>query len=266
MVSVTGKDTDRDGERDDDRPVALAAALPDGLPDDDDEIRDPVTGRPDRYVPGGPVDAPELTDTVEVPAQSTGEFPLWPVPAPTPTGRSQSAMYDARQLDVPRRPPRRPMIGLPLLVLLAFAAALFGWLGAEPLWMAAGHADHGTIIVTRCDGSGISRRCAGAFSADNHRFTVPDVPLAGAAPTAARVDARLPARMVGSGGRMAYTGGTTGLTLRWAIPLAVVLLCGVVIALVTGAWRLPRRYRMGAVTLSLLGPVAIGAGILAMSW
>ena len=205
-------------------------------------------------VPGQP-DEPAGTDTVavgDVDDAPASNFPLWPTDTGTPAPRTHSP--------VPVRP-RRPAVGIPFLVVFALLAALFGWLGAEPAWLALGHADRGTVHVTSCTGTGWTRHCIGDFTA-GHRYAVRHVTVAGRPVTAGRSH---PARMVSRTGRQAYVGDSAGLTLRWAVPLVLVLLCGLLISVATGAWRLPGRGRTVAVSLSLLGPLLVAAGILAAS-
>ena len=77
-----------------------------------------------------------------------------------------------------------------------------------------------------------------------------------------------PARMVSPDSRQAYIGGTGMLLqLRWLLGFGLVLLCGYVIAAVTGARRLETpRARRGAVLLSLAGPLALLAGFLTAAY
>ncbi|WP_157034645.1 hypothetical protein [Actinocatenispora sera] len=192
----------------------------------------------------------------EAPASN---FPLWPTDA---TGTRSAKPAAPAHPPLPRRP-RRPAVGIPLLVVFALLAALFAWLGAEPAWLAAGHSDPGTVRVTWCAGAGWSRHCVGDFVATGHRYSVRHVTVFGAP---ARAHTSHEARMVSRTGGKAYLGDRAGLTLRWAVPLALVLLCGLLIALVTGAWRLPGRGRVAAVSISLLAPLVIAAGILAATW
>ncbi|GAA4205372.1 hypothetical protein [Actinocatenispora rupis] len=219
----------------------------------DDETRDPETGLVDEYhVDGGPVRPADVG--------GSGEFPLWP-----DGGRARAAtLTRPESRPVPFRAPRRPGVGLPLLVVFALLAAFFAWVGAEPFWLAVGHADRGTVTVTRCTGHGVLKRCVGDFAAGGDRYRVRGVPVSGG--DAAPVGVRRPARMVSQTGRQAYVGDSLGLLLRWAVPLALVLVLGLLIALATGAWRLRGRQRAVACTLSMLGPLVITAGLLAAAW
>jgi hypothetical protein len=203
--------------------------------------------------------AAEPSGAVEADEAPASNFPLWP----TDTAGTRSAKPAApARPQLPRRP-RRPAVGIPLLVVFALLAALFAWLGAEPAWLAAGHSDQGTVRITWCTGAGWSRHCVGDFVADGHRYSARHVTVFGA-PVKAHTSHE--ARMVSRTAGKAYLGDRAGLTLRWAVPLALVLLCGLLIALTTGAWRLPGRGRAAAVSISLLAPLVIAAGILAAAW
>jgi hypothetical protein len=200
-------------------------------------------------------------------AAGSGGFPLWPdspgaVRSPDDHHERHPGGVAVRR---PPKPPRRPLYGLPFMVVLALVALLFGWLGAEPFWLAVHHGDAGTLTVTSCTGSGVNKHCVGRFVPAGGAYTVGRVTMAGAQDDG-RPGAKLAARMVSAGGRLAYVGDSTGLLLRWALPLAAVVGCGLLIGLATGAWRLRGRSRFGAVTLSLLGPLAITGCVLALTW
>jgi hypothetical protein len=270
---MTGSKASHDAKQSDE---ALAALASEG-DDDEDEIRDPATGTKDDYVLMlGDTTVPvqhhrhaELVTPAAHQAPGSGGFPLWP---DSPGGSLPlGALGDHPDRHpgpvVARRvkPPRRPLLGLPLLVVLALVALLFGWLGAEPFWLAVHHGDAGTLTVTSCTGSGVNKHCLGRFTPADRRYTVGNVTMAGAQDDG-RPGAKLAARMVGASGRLAYVGDNTGLLLRWALPLAAVVACGLLIGLATGAWRLRGRSRFGAVTLSLLGPLAITGCVLALTW
>jgi hypothetical protein len=69
------------------------------------------------------------------------------------------------------------------------------------------------------------------------------------------------ARMM-PGGRIAYAGNPSGLRVRWAVGLALIALCGVVLSWLTGAWRLGRlRTRLAAWTLTTAAPLVLAAAI-----
>jgi hypothetical protein len=258
--------------------------------DGEDETRDPTTGRRDAWpelpgdkdgyvlalgdgtvpLPGrAEADAAESGATepaADATATDTADFPLWERPATaTATLPDRPAPRREPTTAVPRRP-RRPLIGLPLLLVLGLLAAFFGWVGAEPFWIAVGHADRGTLTVTYCTGGGITKRCAGDFTATGTRHPVRDVALSGDAVADAHAGTRVVARMVDPSARTAYSGDGLGLLLRWAVPLALIVLIGLLVAAATGAWRLRGRHRFAAVVLSLLGPLALAAGIAAAAW
>jgi hypothetical protein len=251
-----------------------------GKPDktiEDDEIRDPVTGTKDDYVLMlGDSTVPvqhrhaELVIPAAHQAAGSGGFPLWPDSPDAVRQFGAHGEHPDLHPDGPvarrvPKPPRRPLLGLPLLVVLALVALLFGWLGAEPFWLAVHHGDTGTLTVTSCTGSGVNKHCLGRFTPTDRRYTVGSVTMAGSQDDG-RPGAKLAARMVGEGGRLAYVGNNTGLLLRWVLPLVAVVACGLLIGLATGAWRLRGRSRFGAVTLSLLGPLAITGCVLALTW
>jgi hypothetical protein len=166
------------------------------------------------------------------------------------------------------RHPRRPATGLLGLLALGLIAAFFAWVSAEPFWLAVGHGDRGTATVLRCTGSGVTQRCTGQFAAADGAYRVDDLTLLGVAPAGRATGSVTPARMVDSGSRQAYAGGTGTLVhLRWALSFVLVLLCGLGIAGLTGARRLDTaRARHGALLLSLAGPLALLAGFLAVAY
>lgn len=167
----------------------------------------------------------------------------------------------------PARQPRRTGPALVALVLLSLVASFFGWVSAEPLWLAAGHGDRGTATIDRCVGSGIGQRCTGRFTAERGGSAT-GVALLGVPGHQRRPGTALPARMVDRDSRQAYV-GEDGLVLhvRWATGLALVLLCGAGIAWASGAARLEnRRARRRAILISLAGPLLLALGFLAAAW
>jgi hypothetical protein len=150
------------------------------------------------------------------------------------------------------------------LVALALASAFFGWVSAEPFWLAIGHGDSGTATVTQCIGTGVTQRCTGQFTARNGRFTVSRITLLGVPPALRAPGETAPAKMVSPDSRQVYLGGTgTLMHLRWVLGFALVLICGYAVAGVTGARRLETaKARRAAVLLSLAGPVALLVGFL----
>jgi hypothetical protein len=167
-------------------------------------------------------------------------------PPPAPRRRSRT------------RPTRGPAAGLAAILLFALASAFFAWVTAEPLWLAAGHAQPGTAAVTRC----ASGRCAGTFTSTDGRLTRIGIPIMGAAPdegTAA------PARMTSVRGARAYVDIDAG--RRTAAGLALLLLCGAGTAWGTGARRLPTaRARRIATAACLAAPLALLAAMLAVTY
>jgi len=166
------------------------------------------------------------------------------------------------------KPPRRPSLALPGLLVFSLLAAFFAWVSAEPLWLATGHGDRGTATVTRCTGNGVGQRCVGAFATTDGRFTAQPVTLLGVAEHERHEGAAVTARMVDQDSRQAYVGDDSlTLHLRWGLGLLLVLLCGVGIAWATGATRLEtRRARRLAVLTSVAGPVLLAAGFVAATW
>ncbi|NUT34516.1 MAG: hypothetical protein HOV79_15730 [Hamadaea sp.] len=161
-------------------------------------------------------------------------------------------------------------LGLVGLVVFALLAAFFAWVAAEPLWLAVGHGDTGKATAVQCVGSGVSQRCVGDFVSDAG-VVVERVALLGVDQTdLARggPGVELTARMAGSGSDQAYVGAALrGLHLRWAVGVALALLCGLGIALSTGAIRFgDRKARRAAIATSLAAPVLLLVGFLAASY
>jgi hypothetical protein len=154
------------------------------------------------------------------------------------------------------QPTRHPAVGLAGMLLCALLAAFVAWVSAEPVWLAVGHAEAGTVTVTKCtDG-----RCTGTFTGDG--FTRTGVPVMGAAPAPG---ATAPARMTSVRGTRAYV--DVDATARAATGLALLILCGLAIARVTGARRLPTpRTRVAATAASLAAPLILLAGMLATTF
>jgi hypothetical protein len=147
------------------------------------------------------------------------------------------------------------------VLVLGLLAAFLAWVSAEPLWLAVGHGARGTATVRTCQVHGIAQRCAD-FAADGAGFVAGKVTLLGA--RGLPPGTRLPARMVSATGSAAYVGTVR---LRGTLGLLGVLLCGLAIAWLTGAYRLPgRRARWTAALLSLTGPVLLAVGMLVVTW
>jgi hypothetical protein len=159
---------------------------------------------------------------------------------------------------------RRPVVGLTALVLTTLVAAFFGWVSAEPFWLALGRGMDGTVTVTSCHPSGLDERCVGTFRTAG--FTSQPVRLSGVPEGSREHGARFGARMLDEQSRWAYAGTTKAMHLRWQLGAAVVVLCGVLIGLFTGVGRLRSAGRGGRLVLRLIGvagPLVIFAGMLA---
>jgi hypothetical protein len=174
-----------------------------------------------------------------------------------------------RTLPRPRRrvtkKSRPPALGLTALVLFGLLAGFFGWVSAEPFWLAVGHAQHGTMTVTNCAGKGLQARCVGTFAGSS--FSRDRVTVSALSRAEQRPGVKVPARMVSAKGRIAYVGRPASLHLRWIIGIALVLLCGLGVAWATGAGRLEtRQARLIAYTMSLGGPLVLVAGALSVTW
>ncbi|MGI5214365.1 hypothetical protein [Plantactinospora sp. CA-290183] len=167
----------------------------------------------------------------------------------------------------PPGPPRHPAPGLAGALLLALLASFFAWVSAEPFWLAVGHGDRGTATVTGCAGVGIGQHCRGDFSAVAGGRTVRDVRLVGVGGDSREAGSRMSARMVPDS-QKAYVGaGTALLHLRWALGLALVLVCAIGTGWVTGALRLAdRRARRRAALVSVAGPLLLAAGFLTAAY
>ncbi|MGH3646221.1 MAG: hypothetical protein ACRDTM_03455 [Micromonosporaceae bacterium] len=211
--------------------------------------------------------------------QQQDDPPVWQDASPAPAGIPQKRLVVRtrpglapgapvrRSAARPVPPTRRPVVGLPLLVLLSLLALFVAWVSAEPFWLAVGHHDTGAVEVTRCTGNGeLGTRCVGTFSAQDRRYAVDLTTVSGASADDRKVGRTMPARMVSADGRIAYAGDTGGLHLRWLVGLALLLLIGLAIGLATGAWRLRGPARIGAVLTSLLTPLLLAAVALALTY
>ncbi|MGH3663402.1 MAG: hypothetical protein ACRDTQ_16295 [Micromonosporaceae bacterium] len=164
-------------------------------------------------------------------------------------------------------PPRSPVLGLSLLLLLALLTFFVAWVSAEPFWIAMGHYDTGNVRVTRCVGEGdLGTRCVGAFTSDHGGHALNSATISGAEAADRAVGRSLPAKMVSPDGRIAYVGDAVGLTLRWSIGIGLLLLIGFGVAAGTGAWRFRGRARGGAVITSLAAPFLLAGAVLAVTY
>jgi hypothetical protein len=192
--------------------------------------------------------------------------PPWPSAGMhIPTGHRADTPVTTRTKRKKIKNPRSAAVGLTALLIFAFVATFFAWFSAGPLWLTLGHGHPGVATVSDCPVAGIDKRCAD-FTAVNNTFTA-RVTLLGPASVHARSGATLPARMVSEHNSTAYSGDAASLYLRWVPGLVIVLLCGLAIAWSTGALRLPdRRAKTIAFVASLLAPVALMVGMLAVTW
>jgi hypothetical protein len=168
-----------------------------------------------------------------------------------------------------RKPPARSPAGaLFAMVTLGLVAAFFGWVSAEPFWLAVGHGDQGYATTTHCRGDGLAQRCTGRFDTADGEFSVARVTLLGVSGEGRAVGAISPARMVSPGSDQAYTASAGALMhLRWALGFLLVLLCGYGIAEATGARRLRTRpARRRAWIGGFAGPLLLLAGFLVAAY
>ncbi|HEX6686519.1 MAG TPA: hypothetical protein VF062_27355 [Candidatus Limnocylindrales bacterium] len=198
---------------------------------------------------------PDLSSTepFSLPAQEVPRD-AWFERPPRPTTQKPPRRY---------RQPRSLAIALPLIILLGFISAFFSWVSAEPLWLAVGHGSHGTATVTRCIGDGMTRRCVGDFTGPD--FAVTRISLLGVTEASTAPGQQIAAEMVNARSHRAYAGGS--FVLRWLPGLALVLLCGLGIALAAGVRRFAdRRERRAALAVSLAAPVLVTIGFLAAAF
>jgi hypothetical protein len=177
--------------------------------------------------------------------------------------RQPAVRVAAYKAETPPRP--ASALGLTGLVVFALLAAFFAWVTAEPLWLAVGHGRTGTATAIQCSGSGVSQRCVGDFTSDTG-LVVERVALLGV--DQSDLAQPLSARMVAATSDQAYVGAALrGLHLRWVVGLLLALLCGVGIALTTGAIRFrDRRTRRAAFATSLAAPLLMLVGFLAAAF
>ncbi len=222
----------------------------------------PASGPPGA-IPG--LESTAVAPAARTPAQAPAPRPEMPIGLLEAGRRTFRVLPPPARRGRPPKPPRIPPVGLSCLVVLALLAAFFGWVSVEPFWISVGHARSGTATIERCTGAGVSRRCAASFQATDGRFSTRLVAVAGGGQL--RPGARVGARMVSPHGRLAYVGDAGGLHLRWIIGLLLVLLCGLLIAWLTGTYRLPnRRARLIAFGISVGTPMLLAAGMAATAW
>jgi hypothetical protein len=181
---------------------------------------------------------------------------------------AQAAQADRRPGKRRRRPAHNPLSALLCLVVLSLVAAFFGWVSAEPFWLATGHGDHGYATTIQCQGDGLTQRCTGRFTTADGNLAVSRVTLLGISGDRRHPGAVSPARMVSPGSGQAYTAPAGPLMhLRWGLGFLLVLICGYGIAEATGARRLPSRpARRSATIVSFLGPLLLLTGFLVSAY
>jgi hypothetical protein len=207
---------------------------------------------------------PDATAVLDLPAKVPALAAAWPAPQMRP-GRPASGTPDGHKPRVHRSPTTRsPAAGLAALLLLALLAGFFGWVSADPFWVALGHAERGTATVTRCTGNGIAATCVGTFTGS--RFSAGRVRLAALPDSARHGGATVTVRMVSATSRIAYAGRPGPLHARWLLGVALVLLCGLGIAWSTGVTRLPAPARPAIYGTSLAAPLILFAGFLAATF
>ncbi|WP_330186293.1 hypothetical protein KZZ52_04595 [Dactylosporangium sp. AC04546] len=239
-----------------DAPVARIQAP---APRPDDFPLWPTTTTVAVAVPDDPtVEAAHLAGAVAVRDHLAGRPEQWPTPAMRVMRPPRVAPGRSK------RPPKRlrhPATGLASMLLLALLTGFFAWTSAEPFWLDMGHEVRGTATVTACADTGVLRRCQATFR--NETTERSGVALLGEkqAPGAS-----VSARMVPDG-RIAYAGAPSGLRVRWTVGLGLVLLCGLMLSWLTGAWRLGRlRTRLGAWALTTAAPLVLAVGIVMASY
>ncbi len=183
---------------------------------------------------GPPSGEPQLDEPFTLPVQEVPRDMWFP---PPPVRRSQTR----------RRPPVKTVLVLPTVILFALLSAFFSWVSAEPLWLAVGHGTPGIATVTKCVGTGLTRRCLGEL--DGVRVTLHGV--------VADEGARVAIQRVGAHSHDAYAGG---IFLRWFLGIVMVLLCGAGIGWVT---RSRDRASWGT---SIAAPLLVTIGFLAATF
>jgi hypothetical protein len=223
---------------------------------------------PERAARPGVTPLPEVLGEPEIEArlERMENSPFW-------LSEEERAATEAAGSDRPpgrrRRPPaHNPLTALFCLVVLSLVAAFFGWVSAEPFWLAVGHGDRGYATTTHCQGDGLTQRCTGRFATADGDFAVSRVTLLGITGDRRHPGAISPARMVSAGSGQAYTAPAGPLMhLRWGLGFLLVLICGYGIAEATGARRLPTRpTRRSATIASFLGPLLLLGGFLVSAY
>jgi hypothetical protein len=185
-----------------------------------------------------------------------------PIPWPRPRSRQAGVTFPGYRPLRPRPPvgQRAPLPGLLGLLVFAALGGFFGWVSAEPTWLALGHGRPATATVTECAGSGLTRSCT--VTVVGSGLDAAGLRLVGAD---AQAGQRVPVRVVRASAKVAYAGSTSGLVLRALVGLALVLACGAGTAWATGAARLARHRRL-AWSLSAAVPLLLAGVLLVASW
>jgi hypothetical protein len=127
---------------------------------------------------------------------------------------------------------------------------------AEPFWLAFGRGQAGTAtVVPASDG------CRADIVVGQTTFAS-NVDLAGIEAAECRVGATFPVQMLHANADRAFATDAAGLHLRWAVGLFLVLLCGLLIAWLTGATSFAGWRFAAALALSVGGPAAIATLLL----
>lgn len=225
-------------------------------------VTEPLVVSGDR---SAPPKGPDVDETAPLPrAAADGE----PSQA---TQRIRDAWSDVPESTAPTtrpaevKPPRPPLVVLPMVILLTGLAAFFSWVSAEPFWLYVGHEVSGTVTVGECHAEGFAPRCTGRFVPDSGGDSQPVLRISGDT-SAERAGETVTGQVVSQRSTSVYIGDDLGLLLRWSIGLGAVVALGFAIAWAGGAWRFTGRLRAGAVTVSLAGPLIIWLGALALTW
>lgn len=163
---------------------------------------------------------------------------------------------------VRRHGTRGPALGLTATIALTLAAAFFGWVSAQPFWLAVGLGHTGTATIASCDRD-LDSRCIGSFIADDGKFVTQTVRLSGVPDKLRRPDASMTARILHEDSEWAYVGS---LGMRWKIGVLAALLCCGMVPVATGVRRMRNTSRGGRATLWVLGvvgPMIVTIGVMA---
>ncbi len=155
---------------------------------------------------------------------------------------------------------RGPWLAVPGLLVVTILATFFGWVAAEPFWLAAGHGHHGRATVLAA-GPG----CRASFTADDATFTAA-ADVAGIDPASCPAGAVRPAWMVSAGGSRVYLTDARGLAVRWGVGFGLVLVCALAAVWVTGATRFAGWRRGVATALTLAAPIVLAAAMVASAY